>query len=252
MDCMRSIFRLRSRRSSWATDRDSMSSWGIRRGRRPPSENTAFWARHFPGLRSQPQRVQEAEKARLRRERPDLVALYEDEASEAERHAPRPRRRCVPRHGDRRFPDLYKAFCWRFWRLAAPHGGRIGVVLPRSVLAAKGSTDFRLTMFGGSADLDLTMLLNRAGWVFDEAEHRYTIGLVAVVRRAGGREPSRLRLRGPIRGPDAVPRQRRPRAGELLRERGADLERQRVPAAVAASRFGRCLSCSSARRRDST
>ena len=94
-------------------------------------------------------------------------------------------------------PDLYKAFCWRFWRLAAPHGGRIGVVLPRSALAAKGSTDFRLTMFGGSADLDLTMLLNRAGWVFDEAEHRYTIGLVAVVRRAGGRESSRLRLRGP-------------------------------------------------------
>ena len=159
-------------------------------------EEHAFWARYFPGLRSQPQRAQEAEKARLRQERPDLVALYEDEASEVERM----RRALVGGEypgmgtGD---PDLYKAFCWRFWRLAASHGGRIGVVLPRSALAAKGSTEFRLTMFGGSADLDLTMLLNRAGWVFDEAEHRYTIGLVAVVRRAGGRESSRLRLRGP-------------------------------------------------------
>ena len=40
MDCTRSIFRLRSRRSSSVTGQDSMSSWGIRRGRRPLSRNT--------------------------------------------------------------------------------------------------------------------------------------------------------------------------------------------------------------------
>ena len=38
-------------------------------------EEHAFWARHFPGLRGLPQRKQEAEKERLREERPDLVAL---------------------------------------------------------------------------------------------------------------------------------------------------------------------------------
>ena len=122
-------------------------------------EEHAFWARHLPGLRSQPQRTQEMEKARLREERPDLILLYEAELSEAERV----RRALVggayPGMGTGD-PDSYKAFCWRFWRLVAGDGGRIGVVLPRSALAAKGSTDFRLAMFGGSSKVDLTMLLN--------------------------------------------------------------------------------------------
>ena len=65
-------------------------------------------------------------------------------------------------------PDLYKAFCWRFWHLTTTDGGRIGVVLPRSALAAKGSTEFRRTVFDGSAKVEIEMLLNRAGWVFDE------------------------------------------------------------------------------------
>ena len=158
-------------------------------------EEHAFWARHFPGLRSQPQRTQEMEKARLRGERPDLVSLYEAELSEAERI----RRALVggtyPGMGTGD-PDFYKAFCWRFWRLAAPNGGRLGVVLPRSALAAKGSTDFRLAMFGGSEEVDVTMLLNRAGWVFADAEHRYTIGLVVTTRTAGT-DDLRLQLRGP-------------------------------------------------------
>ena len=158
-------------------------------------EEPAFWARHFPGLRSQPQRTQEMEKARLRDERPDLVFLYEAELSEAERI----RRALVggtyPGMGTGD-PDFYKAFCWRFWRLVSGDGGRIGVVLPRSALAAKGSTDFRLAMFGGSSRVDLTMLLNRAGWVFDDAEHRYTIGLV-VTTRSSDAQDLRLLLRGP-------------------------------------------------------
>ena len=159
-------------------------------------EEHAFWARHFPGLRSHSQRDQELEKARLRQERPDLVSLYEAELSETGRIRSALVGGAYPGMGTGD-PDFYKAFCWRFWRLAASDGGRIGVVLPRSALAAKGSTEFRQTMFGGLAEVDVTMLLNRAGWVFDEAEHRYTIGLIAVVRRAGGDEPSRLRLRGP-------------------------------------------------------
>ena len=66
--------------------------------------------------------------------------------------------------------------------------GRIGVVLPRSALAAKGTTHFRQTVFGESEQVEVTMLLNRAGWVFDEAEHRYTIGLVCIAHGAPRRE----------------------------------------------------------------
>ena len=70
------------------------------------------------------------------------------------------------------------------------------MVLPRSALAAKGSTDFRQMVFKEAARVDLTMLLNRAGWVFDDAEHRYTIGLVCITH--GKPEDKSLHLRGPF------------------------------------------------------
>ena len=157
-------------------------------------EEHAFWARHFPGLRGLPQSQQEAEKARLRAERPDLVAAWEKERSEVERVRKALVGGAYPGMGTGD-PDLYKAFCWRFWRLTAAESGRIGVVLPRSALAAKGSTEFRREMFARAASVDVTMLLNRAGWVFDDAEHRYTIGLVCIAH--GALSEKSIRLRGP-------------------------------------------------------
>src|SRR5205085_312020 len=85
-------------------------------------------------------------------------------------------------------PDLYKAFSWRFWRLAAQEGGRIGVVLPRSAMAAKGSEDFRKEVFPEAAAVDLTLLLNNRKWVFPEVHPQYTIGLTVVSRgRSSGK-----------------------------------------------------------------
>ena len=162
-------------------------------------EEHAFWARHFPGLRSLSQRQQEAEKIRLREERPDLVLLYEDEIAEAERIRKVLVGGAFPGMGTGD-PDLYKAFCWRFWHLTATDGGYIGVVLPRSALAAKGSETFRQAIFNNSAQVDVTMLLNRAGWVFDEAEHRYTIGLICIAH--GAPENQSIYLQGPYTGKD--------------------------------------------------
>jgi hypothetical protein len=93
-------------------------------------------------------------------------------------------------------PDLYKAFAWRFWNLAVKDGGRLGVVLPRSAFAAKGSELLRKVMLAGSRELDLTNTTNRAGWMFDEMEHRYTIGLIAVTR--GHPLGKSVTLRGPF------------------------------------------------------
>jgi len=157
-------------------------------------EEDAFWARHAPGLRSLPQREQETAKARLRRERPDLRKVYERELAEAEALRKALGSGAYPGMGTGD-ADLYKAFCWRFWRLVGESGGRIGVVLPRSALAAKGSTEFRLEAFTQAESVDITTLLNAKGWVFDEAEHRYTIGLLALVRRKSGQTP--VSLRGP-------------------------------------------------------
>ncbi len=158
-------------------------------------EEHAFWARHFPGLRALPQNKQEAEKTRLRKEYPDLIAIYEAEQKEMQRIRTALVSGSFPgmETGD---PDYYKAFCWRFWHLTAADGGRIGVVLPRSAFAAKGSTEFRKTIFNQSAGVDIDMLLNRGGWVFDEAEHRYTISLVCMTR--GTPIKRSVRMRGPF------------------------------------------------------
>lgn len=157
-------------------------------------EEHAFWARHVPGLRGLNQRQQERRKAELREERPDLVEAYERELKDAE--AMRRALTTGPYPGmGTGDPDLYKAFCWRFWRLTPAAGGWIGVVLPRSAFSAKGSTEFRVEAINHADPFDLTMLLNTGGWVFEEAEPRYTIGLAAIRHADTGRS---VRLRGPF------------------------------------------------------
>ena len=163
--------------------------------KKPKVEEHGFWARHFPGLRGMSQADRETATARFRQERPDLVVSLREEVRENDDV----RRALLG--GD--FPgmgtgdaDVYKAFCWRFWRLASRQGGRIGVVLPRSALQAKGSQDFRRAVFGEASSMDAVALKNRAGWVFESVTPQYTIVLVAIVRR-GDEAGSRLRMRGP-------------------------------------------------------
>ncbi len=163
--------------------------------KKPKVEEHGFWARQFPGLRGLPQRDQETEKARLRDERPDLVAVLEAELAESNAVRKALLGGDYPGMGTGD-PDVYKAFCWRFWRLATKQGGRIGVVLPRSALQAKGSQDFRKAVFGEASSMDVAMLLNTRGWVFTEVEPRYTVGLTAIGRRGDG-EDSQLRMSGP-------------------------------------------------------
>ena len=157
-----------------------------------------FWGRHIPGFRGLPQREQEALLPRFRRSRPDLEAEFEVQRATVERLRVLIVTGAFPGL-ETGHPDLYKAFCWRFWNLVAKDGGRIGVVLPRSALAAKGTTAFRLEVFKGSRAVDITTVLNTRGWVFDEAEHRYTIGFVSIVRGTVKDVP--ISLRGPYASP---------------------------------------------------
>lgn len=159
-------------------------------------EEHAFWARHFPGLRGLPSRDQHAEMERMRKSRPDLYADFEREVEQSDRV-----RELLTSSGaypgmGSGHPDLYKAFCWRFWNLTTYPAGRIGVVLPRAVFSSKGSELFRKAVFSNSAQVDLTTLSNRGGWVFDEAEHRYTIALVIITR--GAPNGKTIALRGPF------------------------------------------------------
>jgi len=158
-------------------------------------EEDRFWTRYFPGFHSLAQREQEATKKRLRRDRPDLVQVYEKEVAEAELLRSLLTSGSFPGMGEGD-PDLYKAFCWRFWNLARRGGGRVGVVLPRSAFNARGSETFRRTAFTQACFEDITFLLNRDGWVFDDAEPRYTIALSAWKKDVPG-EMQNIPLRGP-------------------------------------------------------
>ena len=92
--------------------------------------------------------------------------------------------------------DVYKAFSWRFWQLAAGDGGRIGVVLPRSALYTKGSSPFRLSVLDSGQFEDITLLLNNRQWVFEDVHPQYTIGLITINRKKS--EEAQLKMRGPF------------------------------------------------------
>lgn len=165
----------------------------------PPWEKTQveeheFWCRHMPGLRSVTQSERERLYRRLKRERSDLLDVYEAEVLAHEYLRAALMAGTYPGMGAGH-PDLYKAFCWRFWNLACEDGGRIGVVLPRSALAAKGSTEFRQEVFSRAEGVDVTMLLNNRRWFFEDVHPQYTIALLAAGRREAQR--TAVALRGP-------------------------------------------------------
>jgi hypothetical protein len=158
-------------------------------------EEDRFWTRQNPGFHSLRQSEQERTKAKLRKARPDLVLQYEGELQKSEllrlvlTAGPFPGMGT----GD---PDVYKAFCWRFWHLAAD-GGRVGVVLPRSALSAKGSEDFRRQLLESGRVSELTTLVNNRGWVFEDVHPQYTIGLVSFQKSVPAADQV-LPLRGPF------------------------------------------------------
>jgi hypothetical protein len=157
-------------------------------------EELGFWALRYPGLKSLPQAQQRAELDHLQATRPDLVAEYELLVDEMKRlktlllSGPYP----GMGQGD---PDLYKAFCWRFWQLVRM-GGRIGVVLPRSALSGSGSTAWREMVLDEGQFDDVTLILNNRQWFFDDVHAQYTVALVSILRD-GGAERS-VRLIGPF------------------------------------------------------
>lgn len=191
-------------------------------------EEHAFWARHAPGLRGRglSQREREQIIADLKVERPDLRRRYEAlvEENELLRRALTTGPYPGMGTGD---PDLYKAFAWRFWHLASNDGGRLGVVLPRTALSGKGSAAFRQELLRRAEQLEFTTLSNRGGWVFMDAEHRYTIALAAVTKSASRPDNAADEVKEPP--PEAVLKLRGPFASRDRFEAGRELEPTTFP-----------------------
>lgn len=166
-------------------------------------EEHSFYALSYPGLRGMRQEVAEQQLAAIREARPDLVAEYERETRLVQRMKEALAKGPYPGLSAGR-PDLYKAFAWRFLQLVRD-SGTVGVVLPRKAVEASGMRDWRLEALSICSFEDVTMLLNSGGWVFDDAEPRYTIGLLSLLRTVDA-SARRVRLRGPFANRDAYNR----------------------------------------------
>lgn len=146
-------------------------------------ERLGFFARHLPRLKSiRSQAEQERRIAEFAATYTTVHERYEAEAAEKEAL-----RRylaanyVLTRSGD---PDLYKAFAERFLALLRP-GGQLGVVLPRTAFSGDGTAPFRERLLGSARSAWLDVMLNSGGWVFPDAEHRYTLVLLAAELGAG-------------------------------------------------------------------
>lgn len=139
-------------------------------------EELSFWSLRFPGLRTSTKSGQRREIDRLREERPDLVAEYERELVDAERLRAVLGSGPYPRLGGD--PDVYKAFAWRFWQLCR-NTGAIGIVLPRSIFATRGSAPWRQEVLPASATT-VAFCKNRDEWLFTDVNPGYSVGLVSI------------------------------------------------------------------------
>ena len=154
-----------------------------------------FWSRYEPGLAGLTPREQKEKIHSLRQNRLDLVQILELEIAEARLTRKFLKVGNFPGMGTGD-PDLYKAFAWRFWFVTSLLIGRIGVVMPRSALAAKGSEIFRRELFNRADAIDVVTLQNTARWIFD-MEPRYTIAFMSISKTSDSNSRG-ISLKGPF------------------------------------------------------
>ena len=156
-------------------------------------ETSRWWALRFPGLRSMPQGEQDDYIAKMRHQRPDLAREIDDEIASTE--AARQTVIAGPYPGIGRGDlDLYKAFAWRFLQVLRI-SGRLGVVVPRSLLSEKGTAPWRAFAFDNVEWTDVTLLVNSGRWAFEQIHPQYTIALMTV--EMTGQPSMTVVLRGP-------------------------------------------------------
>ena len=139
-------------------------------------ERLAFLGLFQPGLRSLRSKARDEAIDRLIAERPDLDDRYEalNSGVGEQRSYFANSSDYVSMPGD---PDLYKFFCQRYAKVLC-RGGALGVVLPRSTFATKGSTGFRTWLMTENTCDRLDFLVNRRLWMFS-THPQYTVAAVS-------------------------------------------------------------------------
>jgi hypothetical protein len=157
-------------------------------------ERLGFWTAHVPGLKSLPAGEQKEALERYSAARPDIEAAYERAAQDAEVVRKMLLAGPFPGMGTGD-PDLYKAFAWRFVHLIGKQGA-IGVVMPRSVLSAAGSEEWRRAALKTGSFTPIIVLKNTNGWVFSDVAPQYTVALLTI--RVSETSATQLHLYGPF------------------------------------------------------
>ncbi len=200
-------------------------------------ERLGFFTRFIPGIKSiAPQSRQEALITAYEQRHADVADRFQTERERvAELRVVIGEAFTLQRGGD---PDLYKAFAELALRLSRA-GGAIGMVYPRTLLANYGLAPFRERLFP-IAEITADFATNTGGWVFPEAEPRYTIVALAArkTRRSG------LREAGPVVGQkawSAMPDARIEWSLDDLRKASSGLEVPLIPDERSAVLFRRVV-----------
>jgi len=146
-------------------------------------DERALWALRFPGLRGLPVARQRSAMELHRSERPDVVDEIAREVARTDSLRSALLSGPYPGLGSGH-PDLYKAFCWRYWGFVRRQG-TVGLVLPRSAVSASGSAAWREAVFKDGTFATLAMLHNTGGWVFEDVHAQDRFALVTVTRGKG-------------------------------------------------------------------
>ncbi|MEX2193910.1 MAG: hypothetical protein WD844_01370 [Thermoleophilaceae bacterium] len=143
-------------------------------------DELTFYAYYRPGLKSLSERERHVAVEQLLKERPEVVERLNAERMRVAglRVSLGPESGYVAGPGN---ADLYEFFCQRYRELLRS-GGRLGVVLPRSVFLAKGSAAFREWLFEQAPPRRIDFLVNHRVWAFD-SHPQYTVALLAAERR---------------------------------------------------------------------
>ena len=98
-------------------------------------------------------------------------------------------------------PDFFKLFAWRFWDLAH-QTGRIGIILPRGAFSGDAAAPWRKNLLTSSnakdasrAELRVTTLTNKNGWVFEDVHQQYTVCLCSIKKMDA---PNNIGINGPF------------------------------------------------------
>lgn len=142
-------------------------------------ERLGFYTQFVPGLKSfESQEEQEKTIRAYERRHPDVQQYYDDEIKRnGELREILLCNFSLARSGD---PDLFRAFAELALTIAR-RSGAIGMVFPRTLLAADGMAPFRKRLFEEFAVI-ADFGLNSGGWIFADAEPRYTVVALAALK----------------------------------------------------------------------